>query len=111
MELDVLHLNGLAARRPARRLKHDFIVEAEPQLRHTGEIALHLNATQYFAAKHIPICADQQVEGLDDVQENLVFPISYTLASPRYSICHSDWRPRLHLKLVRLLRDVLLEDL
>jgi len=61
VELDVLHLDGLAARRAPRRLEHDLVVEPEAQLGHAGEVALHLDRAQDLRAQHVAVAADQQV--------------------------------------------------
>lgn len=111
VELDVLHLNGLAARGAARRLEHDLVVEAEAQLGHPAEIALHLDGAEDLAAQHVAVGADEQVQALDHVEEHLVLTVPDALGAPRDGVGHGDGRPRLHLQLVRLLRDVLLQDL
>lgn len=46
VELDVLHLDSLAAGGAASCLEHDLVVEAETQLGHTAEVALHLDGAE-----------------------------------------------------------------
>jgi hypothetical protein len=48
MELDVFHFNCLASGRTACRLEHDLVVQTQAQLRHSGQIALHLDSAQDF---------------------------------------------------------------
>lgn len=43
MELHILHLHGLAPRSPPRRLKHNFIIQSQPQFRHPAQITLQLH--------------------------------------------------------------------
>lgn len=79
VELDVLHLNGLAAGGAAGRLKHDLVVEAEAQLGHAAEVALHLDGAENLAAEDIAVGANEQVEALDDVEEDFVFAVADAL--------------------------------
>ena len=53
----------------------------------------------------------QHIDALDNVQEHLVLPVPDTLRSPRDCVGDGHWRSDLHLEFVRLLGDVLLEDL
>lgn len=46
VEFDVFHFDCLSARRSAGGLEHDLVVEAQPQLGHTGQVALHLDSSQ-----------------------------------------------------------------
>ncbi len=55
--------------------------------------------------------SDQQVDRFNHVQEHFVLSVFGALVSPRNCICHSHGRPGLRLQLVRLLRDVFLQDL
>lgn len=111
VELDVLHLDGLAAGAAARRLEHDLVVEAEPQLGHAAEVALHLDGAQDLGPEDVAVGRDKQVEALDDVEEDLVLAVPDALGAPRDGVGHGDWRACLDLELVRLLSDVLLQDL
>lgn len=111
VELDVFHLNGLAARGPAGRLKHDLVVEAQSQLGHAAEVALHLDGAEDLAPQHVSVGTDQEVQALDNVQEDLVLAVADALRSPGHGIGDGDGRARLDLELVRLLRDVLLQNL
>ncbi len=111
VELDVLHLDGLAARRAPCRLEHDLVVEPQAQLGHARQIALHLDGAQDLGAQHVAVGRHQQVERLDDVEEHLVLAVPDALGAPRHGIGHGDGRSGLYLELVRLLRDVFLQDL
>jgi len=52
----------------ARALKHDLVVQPEPQFRHAGQVALHLDSAQYFrpddVAVRINLCAQPWAPGL-----------------------------------------------
>lgn len=111
MELDILHLDGLATGGAAGRLEHGLVVEAQPQLGHTAQVALHLDGTKNLTAQHVAVGADEQVEAFDDVEEDLVLAVTDTLGTPGDGIGDSDGRAGLDLELVGLLGDVLLEDL
>lgn len=79
MKLDVLHLDGLAARGPARRLEHDLVVEAQAQLGHAAQVAFHLDGAENLASQDVSVGTDEQVEALDDVEEDFVFAIADAL--------------------------------
>lgn len=111
MELDVFHLDSFPPRRPPRRLEHDLVVQAQPQLRHTAEVAFEFDRAEDFAAEDVSRRADEEVEALDDVQKDFVFPVPNPLAAPADGVGDGDGRAGLHLELVRFLRDVLLQDL
>ena len=51
----------------------------------------------------------QKVDTLNNIQEHLVLPVPDPLAPPGYGVRHGDRGPN-HFQLVRLLRDVLLQD-
>lgn len=53
MELDVFHLDSFSPRRPPRRLEHDLVVQAQPQLRHAAEIAFEFDRAEDFAAEDV----------------------------------------------------------
>lgn len=111
MELYVLHLDGLTARGPARRLEHDLVVEAEAELGHAAQIALHLDGAEDLGPQHVSVCRDEQVEALHHVEEHLVLAVADALGAPRDGVCDGDRGAGLDLELVGLLGDVLLEDL
>ena len=78
VELDVLHLDRLAPRRctqtsagprtheaggartAAGALEHDLVVQAEPELGHAGEVALHLDCAEDLGAYDVTVCVDLQ---------------------------------------------------
>ena len=56
MELDVLHLDRLSPCVATRAFEHDFVVQAEAELRHAGKVALHLDGTKNLGANNISVC-------------------------------------------------------
>lgn len=79
VEFDVFHLDRLAARCASGRLEHYFIVEAQSQLGHATEVALHLDCAENLAAQDVAVGADEQVQALDDIEEDFVFAVSDAL--------------------------------
>eukprot|EP00053_Salpingoeca_punica_P017751 m.171606 g.171606 ORF g.171606 m.171606 type:complete len:404 (-) comp17279_c0_seq1:208-1419(-) len=111
VELDVLELNGLAlAGVAARRLEHELVVEAETQLRHAGEVHAHLDNSHHLAAQDAAGCADEQIDRLDDVEEDLVLAVLDALETPGDGLCKLDRHARRHFQLPALLRNVLLQN-
>lgn len=100
MELDILHLNSLASRRAACRLKHDLVVESQSQLGHTTEVAFHLDGTENLTPQHISVGADEEVQAFDNIEEDFVLAVTDTFGSPRHGVGHGDWRAGLDLELV-----------
>ncbi len=111
MEFDILHLHRLPSCRAPCGLEHHLVVQSQPQLRHPAQVALQLHGPEDLAAQHIPRRADQQVQTLNHIQEDLILAIPDPLTSPANRVRDRDGRPRLHLQLMALLRDVLLQDL
>lgn len=111
MEFDILHLHRLPSCRAPRGLKHHLVVQPQPQLWHPAQVTLQLHGPEDLAPQHVPRRADQQVQTLNHIQEDLVLAIPDPLAAPTDGVRDRDGRPRLHLQLVALLRDVLLQDL
>lgn len=62
MEFHVFHLDCLAAGGAAGGLEHDFVVEAEAQLGHTGEVAFHLDCAEDLGAEDVAGRGDEEVE-------------------------------------------------
>lgn len=56
VELHVLHLDRLASCSTTRGLEHGFVVQAQSQLWHTTQIALHLDSAQNLRAQDVSIC-------------------------------------------------------
>ena len=48
MEFDVFHFDGFSAGGAACGFEHDFVVESETELGHSGEVALHFDGTEDF---------------------------------------------------------------
>ena len=124
MELDVLHLDQLASSRSVLHLKEHLVIEAKLQLRHAAQVAAHVNAPKDLRPEHISIRADQDVEPLDHIQEDLILGVLDSLRTPRDNIGggggHHDIGECLLLILallflafhfVRFRLDVLLQDL
>ncbi|KFY90763.1 hypothetical protein V498_05845 [Pseudogymnoascus sp. VKM F-4517 (FW-2822)] len=82
VELDVFHLDGLAACGAPGRLEHHLVVEPEAQLGHAGEVALHLDGAENLGAQHVASRGDEEVEGFDDVEEDFVFPVADAFGAP-----------------------------
>lgn len=82
MEFHVFHLDRLSPRRPTRRFEHDLVVEPEPELRHPAQVAFEFDGAQDFGAQDVARGRDEEVEGLDDVEEDFVFAVSDPLAAP-----------------------------
>ena len=106
VEFHVLHLHGLAPRRPPRRLEHDLVVQPQPQLGHAAEVAFQLHGAEDLGAEHVARGGDEQVEGLDDVEEDFVFAVADPFGPPRDGVGHGDGRPGLDFELVGFLRYV-----
>ena len=86
VELDVLHLDQFATGRAVLHLEEHLVVEAELQLRHAAQIAAHVNAPKDLRPEHVSIGADQDVEPLDHIQEDLVLGVLDSLRTPRDDI-------------------------
>ena len=76
VEFDVFHLDCLAACGAPGRLEHHLVVEAEAELGHAGEVALHLDGAEDLGAQYVAGGGDEEVEGFDDVEEDFVFPVA-----------------------------------
>lgn len=50
VELDIFHFHRLSSCRSARRLKHDFVIQAETEFGHARQIALHFNGAENLGA-------------------------------------------------------------
>lgn len=87
VELDVFHFDRLSTRRcvssqirtSTHALKHHLVIEAQTQLGHAGEVALHLDSAHNFTAHDMAVGVDKQVDAFDHVQEHLVLAVSNTL--------------------------------
>ena len=106
MKLDVLHLHGFSPRGTTGALEHGLVVEAEAQLRHAGEVALHLDGAEDLAAQHAARAGDEQVEGLDDVEEDFIFAVADPLAAPGDGVGDGYGGPGLDFEFVGFLGDV-----
>lgn len=100
VEFDILHLDGLASRGTTSSLEHGFVVQPQSQLWHSTEITLHLNCTQNLRTEDISVCRNQQVKGLNHIQEDFILAIAYPLATPGDGICDGDGWSCLDVQLV-----------
>lgn len=82
VEFNILHFNRFPSRRATRGLEHDFIVQPQPKLRHPTEVAFHLDRAQNLRAKNIAVRRDEEIQRLDNIEEDFVLAVPYTLASP-----------------------------
>mmetsp|Transcript_21420 Transcript_21420/g.67249 ORF Transcript_21420/g.67249 Transcript_21420/m.67249 type:complete len:257 (+) Transcript_21420:1433-2203(+) len=112
VELDVLKLDRLAARHgPASRLEHELVVQPQLELGHAREEGLHLDRAHDLRVEDRSRAADQEVELLDDVEEDLVLPVLDPLRPPRDRVRHRHRRTGRRDVPVALLRDELAQDL
>lgn len=56
VELDILHLDGLASGRATSGLKHDLVVQTQPQLGHTTQVAFHFDGAQNLGPQDVSVC-------------------------------------------------------
>jgi hypothetical protein len=82
MELDVFHLDCFTSGGPPGCLEHDFVIQSQPQLWHSRQIALHLDGSEDLGTEHVARRGDKKVQGLDDIEEYFVLPVTDALASP-----------------------------
>lgn len=82
VKLDVFHLNSLASRGPTSRFKHDLVVQSQAQLRHAGQVALHLDSAEDLGSQDIAVGGNHEVQALDDVQEDLILSVPDALGPP-----------------------------
>src|SRR5690242_3388680 len=62
MEFDIFHLDRLASCRPSCCFEHSLVIQAQPQFRHTGQVALHLDSTKNLGSQYISVCRHKEVE-------------------------------------------------
>lgn len=123
MEFDILHFNGLAPSGCGRRVsrgqhtnegtrtstgafKHDLVVEAQSEFGHARKIALHLYGAEDLGADDVAFGIDEEVDALDDIEKDLVFPIADAFCPPRHGICDCIGGTGLDFEFVGLLGDV-----
>ena len=87
MEFHILHLHRFALCRPPRRLKHDFVVQAQAELGHPRKVAFEFDGAEDFAAEDVACRGDEEVEGFDDVEEDFVFAVADSFAAPGDGVC------------------------
>jgi hypothetical protein len=97
---------GKGARTAAGALKHDLVVEAKAELRHAREIALHLDGAEDLGAGDVALGVDHEIDALDDVEEDLVLAVFYTLCAPRHCVGDCCQSRTLDLEFVGFLGDV-----
>jgi hypothetical protein len=90
VELHVLHLDGFASRGAAGGFEHGFVVEAEAEFGHPGEVALHFYGAEDFGAQDVAGGADEEVERFDNVEEDFVFAVADAFAAPGDGVCDGD---------------------
>lgn len=100
MEFHILHLHRLAPRRSPRRLEHHFVVQAKSELGHPAEVAFQLHGAEDLGAEDVAGGGDEEVEGLDYVEEDFVFAVADSFASPGDGVCYRYWGTSLDFELV-----------
>lgn len=101
----------MRGRTAASALKQNLVIQAEAQLGHAAEEDAHLDCTNDLRAQHVAVRIGEHVDRFDDIEENLVFAVLDALGAPRHGVCNSHRRPRGNVELVRLLCDVLAQNL
>ena len=86
--------------------EHDLVVEAETELGHSREIALHLHSTEDLGADDIALCVDEEVDTLDHVEEYLVLTVADALCPPRDCVGDRGRGTDLYFEFVGLLGDI-----
>ena len=74
--------------RTASLLEENLVVEAELELGHAGQVALHLDDAHHLRAKHRAGRSHQHVHRLDHVQERLVLTVLDAFEPPRDRVRH-----------------------
>eukprot|EP00053_Salpingoeca_punica_P004551 m.49696 g.49696 ORF g.49696 m.49696 type:complete len:479 (+) comp12846_c0_seq1:384-1820(+) len=115
VEVQVVNRNGLAAVLAARVarllvlvLVVDLVVDAKLALGHAGEVALHADGARDVLAEHGAVGRQEDVDGLQDVEEELVLAVLDALAAPADLAGHL--ARDLHLLLLRAGGDSALLD-
>lgn len=106
VKLDILHFHGLSSRRATRGLKHNLIVQPQAKLRHSTQVALHLNGAQDLRSQNVPGGGYKEIEGFDDIEEDFILAVADSFASPGDGVGDGDWGAGLDFEFVRFLRDV-----
>ena len=79
MKFDILHLDRFSAGCPSGTLEHDLVVQTQSQLWHARKVTFHLDCTQDFGTNDVAICVDEEIDGFDDIQEDFILPVPYTV--------------------------------
>lgn len=111
MEFDILHLHRLASCSATRCLKHNLVVQPQSKLRHSTQIALHLNGTQDLRSQDISGSGDEEIQGFDDIEEDFVLAVADSFASPRDGVGDGNRGSCLDFKLVRFLGNIPVEQI
>lgn len=82
MKFHVFHLDRFSPCRPASGLKHGFIIESQPQLRHAAQVAFQFHCTQDLRPKDVAGRGDKEIKGLDDVEKDFIFAIPDAFTAP-----------------------------
>lgn len=106
VEFHVLHLHRFPPRCPPRRLEHDLVVQSQSQLGHAAEVAFQLHGAEDLGAENVACGGDEEVEGLDDVEEDFVFAVADSFRAPGDGVGHGDGGSGLDFEFVGFLRYV-----
>lgn len=106
VELDVFHLHRLASRSAPCCLEHDLVVQPQTQLWHSTQIAFHLDRAQDLGSQDVAGCGNEEVQGFDDIEEDLVLAVADSFTSPGDGVGDGDWGAGLDFEFVGFLRDV-----
>jgi len=79
VEFYVLHLDRLSTGRPSCALEHDLVVQAQSQFGHARKVTFHFDGAQDLRTNDIPICVDEEIDGLYDIEEDLILPVPYPI--------------------------------
>ena len=82
VELDVFQVDQLVAALLAGHLEERPVVQAELELRHARQVALHFHRTEDLRPQDGSVAADEEVELLYDVEEDLILRVLDALRPP-----------------------------
>mmetsp|Transcript_27274 Transcript_27274/g.42442 ORF Transcript_27274/g.42442 Transcript_27274/m.42442 type:complete len:269 (-) Transcript_27274:93-899(-) len=112
VEVDMLHFDGLpSAVVSCPTVELDSIVQPKTKLRHTAQLALHLDRPVDFRSKQGTIGVHQQVDGFHHIEKHLILSVFDVFISPVHHIGQLWGEFLVFGKFLSFLCDVLLEDL
>lgn len=91
MKLDILQLHRLGFS-SSGRFEQNLVIQAQSQFRHSGQIHPHFDAAHNFRPEDVSGGPGQKVNRLNDVEEDLVFPVFDTFGTPRNGVGDSRGR-------------------